>query len=128
VSVESLEELKAAFSKWRSQKKHRRDRTPEELVKRARAAAEIHGVGRVAREMRIDGRHLIEGSEYPKGRRKAASRSAPAYSRVELTAPGALGRAIAELELPSGVKLRLYSQTPEMLNLLSSVCVLGGER
>ncbi len=124
MTVESLEELRAAFSEWRSQKKHRRDRTPDELLKRARAAAKIHGVGRVAREMNIDGRHLSAGSEYPRGRSKA-SKSLPAYSRVELTAPSAMARAVAELEMPSGVKLRLYSQTPEMLSLISSVCERG---
>lgn len=127
MSVESLEQLKAAFSKWRSQKRHRRDQTPEELVRRARAAAKVHGVGRVARETRIDGRHLIDGSEYPKVRGKAA-RSSPSYSRVDLTAPSAMSRAVAELELPSGVKLRLYSQTPEVLKLVSSLCVLRGAR
>jgi hypothetical protein len=128
VSVESLEELKAAFSKWRSEKKRRRDQTPEELVKRARAAAKVYGVGRVARETGIDGRHLIDGSQYPKGRGKAAAKSVAAYSRVELTAPSAIGRAITELELPSGVKLRLYSQTPEMLKLVSSLCEFRGAR
>lgn len=122
MTVEKLEELKKAFNEWRSHKKHRRDRTPEELLKQARAAAKIHGVGRVAREMGIDGRHLSEGSIYPKGRMKAA-KAAPVYTRVELASPSAKGEAIIELEMPSGMKLRLYSQTPEMLNLISSVCV-----
>ena len=52
----------------------------------------------------------------------------PAYSRVELVASTGLTRPFAELEMPSGVKVRLYSQTQEMLGLLSSVCGAGGAR
>jgi hypothetical protein len=75
---------------------------------------------------RIDGRHLIDWSNDPKGQRKAAAKSALSYSRVELTAPSV--RAIAELELPSGAKLRLHSQAPEILMLVSSLCELRGAR
>jgi len=122
--VDSLEELGAAFGEWRSKKKHRRDETPEGLVKRARRAAGVHGPGEVTRAVGIDVRRL---REVPGSRKKVCEVAAPPplYSRVQLVASSAT-RPFAELEMPSGIKLRVYTQTPEALRLLSSVCSGGG--
>ena len=119
--IDSLEELGAVLREWRSKKRHPRESMPEELVKRARRTASVD-VGRVAREVKIDSSHLREVPEL-------ATASLPSYSRLELVAPAAAtARPVAEVEMPNGIKLRLYSQTPEMLGLLSSVCVAGGRR
>lgn len=126
--VDSLEELGAAFAEWRSKKKHSREATPEELVARARRAVGVHGEGRVARAAGID-RERLRGTTGPSRKsRPAGLPAAPRYSRVEVVAPGGAGRPFAELELPSGAKLRLYSQSPEALGLLSAVCGTGGGR
>jgi hypothetical protein len=122
-----LDELAAAFSEWRSKKRHRRDRTPEDLVKRARAAALVHGSGAVARALKIDYRHLAGGTE-PTGNPGVTPSPTPMYSRLELSAPGATSHPVAELEMPNGIKLRMYTQTHEMLSLLSSLFVARGER
>jgi hypothetical protein len=37
-------------------------------------------------------------------------------------------RPIAEVETGSGVTLRLFEQTPELMGLLSAVCGFGGAR
>jgi hypothetical protein len=55
----------------------------------------------------------------------------PTYSRLELSAPApsaARGRPIAEVEMGSGVTLRVFEQTPEMMGLVSAVCGFGGQR
>jgi len=61
---------------------------------------------------------------------QANSRSVAAFTRVELSAPGAPStpRLIAEVETGSGVTLRLFEPTPELMGLLSAVCGLGGVR
>lgn len=124
--VDSLEELGAAFAEWRSKRKHIREVTPEKLVERARRAADVHGEGCVARAVGIE-RERLRGSRGPPRRSRPAGRPAgPAYSRMEVVAPGGGGRPFAEVELPSGAKLRLYSQSPEALGLLSAVCGGGG--
>ncbi len=123
MKVESLEQLGTAFGQWRRQKKHRREPTPEALVMGARAAASIHGSGRVERVAKIDGRRLRKGPGRGARRNEAVASSLPLYSRLQLTAPAAEApHPFAELELPNGVRLRLYSRAPETMSLLSSVC------
>jgi hypothetical protein len=53
---ESLAELKAAFEKWRSKKRHVREAVPAQLLERARAAAARHGWAAVARASVLTGR------------------------------------------------------------------------
>ena len=125
MKVDSLEELTAAFDGWRDGKRHVREAMPEALVERARRTARVHGVERVARAVRMDGRRLGSAPGAAAGHRRSERRT-PGYSRVEMAAPVGVGRPLAELEMPSGVKVRFYSQTEEMLALLSAVCAGGG--
>lgn len=125
MNVESLEELGEAFGEWRSKKRHPREAIPDELVERARRAAGVHGPGRVARTVKIDGRRLI-GASGSAARIRGNAVGVPSYSRVEMAAASA--GPFAEVEMPNGLKLRLYSQTQETLGLLSSMCVAGGAR
>ena len=120
---ESLEELGAAFKKWRATKRHLREAMPEELVERARRTARVHGVQQVARAVKVDGRRLEGTMGVWRGKRSAMA--APGYSRVEMVASAGAG-AFAELEMPNGVKVRLYSQTEQTLGLLSALCGGGG--
>jgi hypothetical protein len=46
---------------------------------------------------------------------------------VELAAP-ATARPFAEVETPTGMKVRLFTQTDEALDLLSSLCGMRGAR
>jgi hypothetical protein len=52
----------------------------------------------------------------------------PGYSRVEWVGAASSTRPFAELEMPGGIKLRLYSETRETFDLLASVCGSGGGR
>jgi hypothetical protein len=52
----------------------------------------------------------------------------PSFSRVEVMAPAATARPFAEIEMPTGLKLRVFAPTHEALGLLSSLCSTGGAR
>ena len=135
--VDSLDELQAAFAAWRRQKKQARESMPEELVARAHRAAKKHGERAVVRVTRVERARLFRD---PRAGRKPAQvtrkeaqanpRSVPAFTRLELSAPGTprSPRPIAEVETGSGVTLRVFAQTPELMGLLSAVCGLGGVR
>ena len=142
MKVDSLAELQAAFAAWRRQKKHTRESMPEELLARAHRAAEQHGEQAVVRVTRVERARLFRRPLFrrPRTDRKAAQvtgnkaranpRGAPAFTRLELSSPGTppSPRLIAEVETGSGVTLRVFEPTPEMMGLLSTVCGLGGVR
>ena len=126
MKVDTLEQLGAAFNQWRMQKRHRREATPGGLVRRAGAVARIQGRGRVMQVAKIDGRRLRKGPGRGARRGEADKSVLPAYSRLQLATPAVeAARPFAELELPSGVRLRFYSGGQETIQLLSSVCSAG---
>ena len=131
MKVDSLDELRLAFAAWRRRKRHLREPMPEELVARARRATEKHGVTAVVGVTRVERARLFRSR--PAGRkardekRKGEPRSVATFSRLELSAPSApSAHPLAEVETGSGVKLRMFEQTPELMGLLSAVCGLGG--
>ncbi len=127
MDVESLAGLKAAFELWRSKKRYPREPIPDELLDRARKAARRHGPAAVARATRVDRGRLVRGS----GRRRArgpAAPGVPTFSRLELPAPAVAVPPFAEVETRTGLKLRLFTQTDQVLELLSSLCGAGGGR
>ena len=135
--VDSLDTLQAAFAAWRRQKKHAREAMPEELLARAHGAAKKHGEQAVVRVTRVERGRLFRrpraGTKAVQVTRKKAQakpRSVPAFTRLELRAPGtpASPQPIAEVETGSGVRLRVFAPTPELMGLLSTVCGLGGVR
>lgn len=123
---ESLAKLKVAFAEWRSRKRYVREAIPVELVQRARAAAQRHGSAAVYRVTKVDLGRLKDG-----GRSRVAKRAPAAgvatYSRVELAGPAAAPRPFAEVEMSTGLKVRLFAVTDETLGLLSSLLGAGGE-
>ncbi|HEY6728748.1 MAG TPA: hypothetical protein VI197_32275 [Polyangiaceae bacterium] len=127
---ESLAELKAAFEKWRSRKRHVREAVPAELLQRARAAAARHSWAAVARVTKVD-RGRLESDRSRGGKRRvpgAPGAGGPMYSRLELSAPAATARPFAEVEMPTGLRVRLFTDTGEALGLLSSLLGAGGLR
>jgi hypothetical protein len=52
----------------------------------------------------------------------------PVFSRLEIPAPSATPCPIAEVETVTGLKLRIFTPTQEMLGLLSSLCGIGDAR
>jgi hypothetical protein len=135
IKVDSLDELKSAFAEWRSRKKHAREAMPEKLLARARRTAKKHGIAAVARVTRVERARLFrnrptqmkahEAMSTPKTPRELV----PTFSRLELSAPSVSSSCpIAEVETGSGVTLRVFEQTPEMMGLLSAVCGFGGAR
>lgn len=122
---ESLAELKTAFEKWRSRKRHVREAVPAELLQRARAAAARHGWAAVARATKVD-RGRLESDRIRGGRVRGTG--VPMYSRLDLAAPAATARPFAEVEMPTGLRVRLFTDTGEALGLLSSLLGAGGLR
>ena len=115
---ESLEQLSAAFTKWRAQKKDRRDKTPRELLVLARRAVKAYGVQQVAAAATLDVRRLRKAPGSG-----SIAEAVPQYTKVEFTgAP----RVFAEVEMANGVKVRLFGETPAAMTLLSAVCAAGG--
>ena len=139
MKVDTLKDLESAFAQWRQTKKYSREPTPDELLARARRATKKHGLTAVVRATGVDRTRLFRNAPLGKGRRggtreerrttTAASRSVAAFSRVEVSAPSApSARPLAEVETGTGVKLRVFEETPEMLTLLSAACGFGGVR
>jgi len=124
---ESLAALKAAFQEWRSRKRHVREAVPAALLQRARAAAGCHGPAAVARATKVERGRLGMGSRRGQ-KRRAPVAGVPTYSRLELAAPAVAARPFAEVELPTGLKLRLFTETGDALGLLSSLLGAGVAR
>jgi hypothetical protein len=132
MKVDSLDELGSAFAEWRRSKKQVREAMPEELLVRARRATKMHGVKAVVRVVQVERSRLFRTQpvrEKVQGETNPAAMSVPSFSRLELAAPLATSsRPIAEVETGTGVKLRVFEETPGMMGLLSAVCGLGGVR
>ena len=131
MKVDSLDELRLAFAAWRRRKRHLREPMPEELLARARRATAKHGVTAVVGVTRVERARLFRSRPAARKardeKRKGEPRSVATFSRLELSAPSApSARPIAEVETGSGVRLRMFEQTPELMGLLSAVCGLGG--
>ena len=137
MKVDSLDDLKSAFAKWRRRKKHAREATPEALLARAQRAAKKHGVAAVVRVTGVDRSRLFRRMPAVRRAKQKATtkrevgtgRSVPSFSRLELGALSAASpRPLAEVETATGVRLRLFEGTPEMMGLLTAVCGFGGMR
>lgn len=136
MQIDALDELEYAFAEWRRGKKHARAPMPEELLARARRATRRHGVTAVVRVTGVRRARLFRPAR-SQAKAVAAARtmprsaptSVPTFSRLELSAPlASWPRPIAEVETGSGVTLRVFEQTAEMVGLLTAACGLGGGR
>jgi hypothetical protein len=126
MKVETWEELKAAFEGWRSKKRHGREPIPSDLRERAHRAIDVYGLGVVARAAKLDQSRL----KAERGQRTGAGTTVPSYSRMELASPAAAvaERPFAEVETPGGLKVRIFTHTPEAVGLVTSLLVMGGAR
>ena len=131
MKLESLDELRTAFVEWRSRKRHAREAVPEDLLERARRSIRVHGLGRVSTATKVERSRLV-GARSGRGqisRRGRPQRTRmPSFSRLELVAPSAAHSPMVEVETPAGVKVRIFTQTDQMLGLLSLLCGIGGGR
>jgi hypothetical protein len=137
MKVDSLQELRYAFAEWRRGKKYAREPMPDDLRARAQRATKKHGVSVVARATRIDARRLFQTGPArakaahtgaPRAKRRPVRGAHPTFSQLTLSAPSAASpQPIAEVER-SGVTLRVFEQTPELMELLSVASGLGATR
>ena len=122
MKVETLDELRAAFESWRRKKRHVRERVPSDLRERAHRAIDVYGLRGVASATKLEQSRLKAGH----GRWAGADRTVPSYSRMALALPAAAERPLAEVETPAGLKVRIFTHSPEALGLVTSL--LGGVR
>ena len=120
MNIDTLDELTAAFEKWRKKKSHVRERVPDELWERALRASRVHGMKAVVRATKIERRRFAR-----KDSSMSHDRAVATFTSVEIPSPSATSP-LAEVETATGLKLRVFAQTPETLGLLSSLCGLGG--
>lgn len=131
--VDSLEQLQSAFAQWRKTKRHARESIPAQLLARAQRCTGKHGVPAVVRATGVERSRLFRRTTLGETARTSSdegaqggARSVPAFSRLELSTPAAGHRPVAEVETDTGIKLRLFEQTPEILELLGALCGVGG--
>jgi hypothetical protein len=125
---ESLDGLKRAFEDWRSKKQHLREAIPADLLERARTAARRHGPVAVARATKVDRKRLKTGFGIKRGGTRVPTDPVPLFSRMEIAVPASAPPPFAEVEMPTGLKLRLFTQTEPTLALIASLCGRGGVR
>ena len=137
MQADALGELKHAFAEWRREKKHVREAVPEALLVRARRATREHGETAVVRVTRVERARLFRAARpHVKAPAPASTKpqsspgSVPTFSRLELSmpAPWSPRRPIAEVETRSGMTLRVFEPTPEMMGLLTAACGIGGRQ
>ncbi len=137
MQVDALEDLKRAFAEWRRGKKHAREAVPEELLVRARRATREHGETAVVRVTGVERGRLfravrphVKAPAAASTKPEASPGSVPTFSRLELSvpAPWSSRGPIAEVETRSGMTLRVFEPTPEMMGLLTVACGIGGRR
>ena len=132
MKVDSLNELTVAFTEWRRGKRHVRETVPDRLLERARRGAEVHGVKEVVRAIGVERSRLFRNRPTGKSATaltvRAAKPVSPAFSRLELPSLPRGGAPIAELETPTGLKLRVFGESAAMVGLLANLCGMGGER
>jgi len=124
---ESLAVLRDAFDAWRRRKRHAREAVPGDLVERARAAARHHGPAAVSRATKVPRDRLVV-ARMERGQDVGAASIVPAYSRVEVAPAGRGARPFAEVETPSGLTVRFFTETGGALGLLSALLGAGGAR
>lgn len=130
--MDSLEELATAFQEWRDGRQGPKELIPEALIKRARLAMGHHGATRVVKAVKVSHDRLTKGPRPRKGaavssettgpgRDPLTLESLPRYSRIEVPKPNIINRALAEIETPGGIKVKIYEVTPEILSMLTGM-------
>jgi hypothetical protein len=124
---ESLVELKAAIEAWRQEAAPAAGGAGGSLGASAGRSAAPRGSGGRSRATKVERARLAPGVKSP-GEGEVTAASGPAYWRLEMppstTTPR---RPFAEVEMPTGVKVRLFTDTGEALGLLAGTCQRGGD-
>lgn len=115
MAVESLKQLKIDFVRWRRKKLYAAEAIPEDLIKRAKQAASHCGIFKVIKATGLSWNRLTNKD----GASKQSGKLEPTFSRVEIASPTSRSP-IAEIETPTGFKLRIFTITSETTSLLSS--------
>jgi hypothetical protein len=100
-SIPRLNKARERFDRWRSERRHQRERIPEKLWRQAAELAKTYGINRTARTL---------GLQYDKLKERAEAGAALSAAKFVEMAPGMgafMGGSVIEVERPSGAKLRI---------------------
>ncbi len=125
MKVDSPSDLETAFARWRRSKRHLREAVPEELLERGPQVDRgswSEGGGPFNEAGAFASFRGTKVEAVARKRRRVRSEAIPSSSRFELTAPSTSSGPLVEIETPAGMKVRIFSETPAALALLSSLC------
>ena len=114
----SLKRLETAFTRWRDRKQDRFEPVPEELLKRAQAAATVHGVAAVTKAAGLARRELFDEVAKPRPRKRHAGK----LTSLLVPAPSVSTPPCLEVELPGGVCLRFFGDLSASVALVRELC------
>lgn len=135
---ESLDDLRKAFKAWRDQKRWRGERHSAELLTRAGLAVAQYGLRAVVRATGADPKRLrglkprtvpnktpleASGQRHTRPTTASSVSTAPAFSRIQLTTPiPATPAILMEIELASGLRMKIFSAQADTLSLVTALC------
>ena len=119
MTEQSIDALRSAFDEWRVTKRHRTERIPDNLLKRARELIPVLGAGGVAVRLGISSSRLREPLKMAQEPKKGQTNlKSVGFSRLEIARPVSC---LAEVVMPNGVKLNILSITPETMALVTAL-------
>jgi hypothetical protein len=119
MAEQSIDALRTAFDEWRLTKRHRTEPIPEHLLKHARELIPVLGLGAVAVRLGISSSRLRETSKVAqKPTQVQTDLKSVSFSRLEMARPAP---SLAEVVMPNGVKLNIFSIIPETMALITAL-------
>jgi hypothetical protein len=123
--VNSLNKLRTDFDWWPKTEQSNQKAMPKTMNEKAQHSERLHKKKHAEKATGLKRSSVTEGRRDKNKRDKVEGTTLPSYSVVELVAPSEKNAPLAEVETPTGLKLRIFTSTQEMLDLLTSICGIG---
>jgi hypothetical protein len=128
--VDDLVVLKNKTDVWRSSKSHLHEAVPKDLIKMALDGVSQHGMRKIVAATGFRPGMIKKWSVAPSRKnplQTALPASTPTYTKISVMPPQFSSPVpLAEIEMPSGCCVRLYTITPELSALVLSLSPTGG--
>lgn len=115
----SLKALETAFTRWREKKQDRFEPVPEKLLRRAQAAATVHGASGVTKATGLTRREFADQATKPRLEKRRAGR----VTSLVVPPPAVSTPPCLEVELPGNVRLRFFGDLAASVALVRKLCL-----